>query len=551
MLNSLGWSLGDYIRGYMLQYPSGQVLDCWSMVTPEEEPLVLKQFLRFGETRPIVQLMMLRCVEGHLQTSGPDSDKKKKNGGPGQVVKQRTVHLSENVSGGQSVLLPFHFPHSDRCLLPSTEELVSSSKLTQILKTSHGTEPAERHEHHGGRTGTHGDFTWKQAEPEPAVSVKPDPDKSSPLLTLWNQSSGLHTELRGDWARQKKTVSSKPSSFLCPPVSNPSSLLCPPVSNPSSLLCPPVSNPSSLLCPPVSNPSSLLCPPVSKSSSFHLQTSQKCQRSPPSMQPLPSFSSSFHGSLHTSSFAPPMHPHPSSSSSSSSSLHPLPSSLCSFPSLSLGGCRKGRVSCGVCGKSFYDKGTLKIHYNAVHLKIKHRCTIVGCSMVFSSLRSRNRHSANPNPRLHTGACRDPHLYRATPENSQRMEDGPDHRHKHGQTCRERDSVFWQRSIDTTPPLNRRLNLQHGRRSISPQEAGSPPQTVNQNQFIDPNPSQNQIPLLLLPAGTASSVSSSSCRTCLVTNQQWRLVDPFPKKKPRKSSMPMKIKREREYSEQKM
>lgn len=61
---------------------------------------------------------------------------------------------------------------------------------------------------------------------------------------------------------------------------------------------------------------------------------------------------------------------------------------------------KGRVSCDACAKTFYDKGTLKIHFNAVHLKIKHRCTIAGCNMMFSSLRSRNRHSANPNPRLH-------------------------------------------------------------------------------------------------------------------------------------------------------
>lgn len=61
---------------------------------------------------------------------------------------------------------------------------------------------------------------------------------------------------------------------------------------------------------------------------------------------------------------------------------------------------KARVSCSACAKTFYDKGTLKIHFNAVHLKIKHRCTVEGCNMMFSSLRSRNRHSANPNPRLH-------------------------------------------------------------------------------------------------------------------------------------------------------
>jgi len=61
---------------------------------------------------------------------------------------------------------------------------------------------------------------------------------------------------------------------------------------------------------------------------------------------------------------------------------------------------KARVSCSACAKTFYDKGTLKIHFNAVHLKIKHRCTVDGCNVMFSSLRSRNRHSANPNPRLH-------------------------------------------------------------------------------------------------------------------------------------------------------
>uniref|UniRef100_A0A914PLX9 C2H2-type domain-containing protein n=1 Tax=Panagrolaimus davidi TaxID=227884 RepID=A0A914PLX9_9BILA len=32
----------------------------------------------------------------------------------------------------------------------------------------------------------------------------------------------------------------------------------------------------------------------------------------------------------------------------------------------------------------------------------HKCSIQGCEMMFSSRRSRNRHSANPNPKLHTG-----------------------------------------------------------------------------------------------------------------------------------------------------
>ncbi|KAJ8883913.1 hypothetical protein PR048_015768 [Dryococelus australis] len=43
---------------------------------------------------------------------------------------------------------------------------------------------------------------------------------------------------------------------------------------------------------------------------------------------------------------------------------------------------------------------------SVHLREMHKCTVEGCNMMFSSRRSRNRHSANPNPKLHS-----PHLRR--------------------------------------------------------------------------------------------------------------------------------------------
>lgn len=62
---------------------------------------------------------------------------------------------------------------------------------------------------------------------------------------------------------------------------------------------------------------------------------------------------------------------------------------------------KKRVQCNVCFKTFCDKGALKIHFSAVHLREMHKCTVDGCSMMFSSRRSRNRHSANPNPKLHS------------------------------------------------------------------------------------------------------------------------------------------------------
>ncbi|CAB3244045.1 unnamed protein product [Arctia plantaginis] len=60
-----------------------------------------------------------------------------------------------------------------------------------------------------------------------------------------------------------------------------------------------------------------------------------------------------------------------------------------------------RVLCNICLKTFCDKGALKIHISAVHLRVMHKCTVEGCSMTFSSKRSRNRHSANPNPKLHS------------------------------------------------------------------------------------------------------------------------------------------------------
>jgi len=62
---------------------------------------------------------------------------------------------------------------------------------------------------------------------------------------------------------------------------------------------------------------------------------------------------------------------------------------------------KRRVQCAVCLKTFCDKGALKIHFSAVHLREMHKCTVKGCTMMFSSRRSRNRHSANPNPKLHS------------------------------------------------------------------------------------------------------------------------------------------------------
>ncbi|MGH0166726.1 UNVERIFIED_CONTAM: hypothetical protein FKN15_051267 [Acipenser sinensis] len=54
------------------------------------------------------------------------------------------------------------------------------------------------------------------------------------------------------------------------------------------------------------------------------------------------------------------------------------------------------IMCNICHKMYSNKGTLRVHYKTVHLREMHKCKVPGCNMMFSSVRSRNRHSQNPN-----------------------------------------------------------------------------------------------------------------------------------------------------------
>lgn len=85
---------------------------------------------------------------------------------------------------------------------------------------------------------------------------------------------------------------------------------------------------------------------------------------------------------------------------------PLSSDPSSSPSLlaSSGGSSGGGgagILCTICHKLYSNKGTLRVHYKTVHLREMHKCKVPGCNMMFSSVRSRNRHSQNPN--LHKNA----------------------------------------------------------------------------------------------------------------------------------------------------
>lgn len=208
--------------------------------------------------------------------------------------------------------------------------------------------------------------------------------------------------------------------------------------------------------------------------------------------------------------------------------------------------KKGRVFCNACEKTFYDKGTLKIHYNAVHLKIKHKCTIEGCNMVFSSLRSRNRHSANPNPRLHMPMNRnnrDKDLRGSlSPDESSQGEKRPEY----GSPM----PVCSAESHKSVPSYM--VSHVDGGSKLHSSSFSS----MGQSGILFPNLKTVQPVLpfyrsLVTPAelantpGTLPSLPllSSSVPVKPISAPEPCMTDPIPKKKSRKSSMPIKIEKE--------
>ncbi|XP_077328518.1 zinc finger protein basonuclin-1 isoform X2 [Lithobates pipiens] len=289
ILHSLDWTLQDYIRGYVLQDASGKVLDHWTIMTVEEELATLQQFLRFGETKSIVELMAIHEKEGYTVLIPPTRSN------------SDIRAFIENSNPRSSPIVP-----------PVLEKVSSSSihPFENMINNMAFTLP----------------FQFFSPLPPPLIGSPPE----RPLTE--------RSQDRGNESTQDPHISFSESSFL-----------------------------------------------ASSSASFHLENESNV---------------SAHDVMTKAEDDSPL----SDSSSHTMSNYDLasvsPEGTLKHVDRNGSGPRKGRVFCTACEKTFYDKGTLKIHYNAVHLKIKHRCTIEGCNMVFSSLRSRNRHSSNPNPRLH-------------------------------------------------------------------------------------------------------------------------------------------------------
>jgi hypothetical protein len=62
---------------------------------------------------------------------------------------------------------------------------------------------------------------------------------------------------------------------------------------------------------------------------------------------------------------------------------------------------RGTATCHLCQLTFHDNLVLKEHVEKVHPREMYRCTVPGCDKIFSTRKSRNRHSQNDN--LHYSA----------------------------------------------------------------------------------------------------------------------------------------------------
>lgn len=363
VLHGFGWTYEDYARGYILQESSGRVLDKWICATREEEFIIMQQFLRFGETKSIAQEIILQDTKERQdnyikQTTRNESEIKK-------FIERSNLSMQNlirpfDVRHLFGARLPFIAPAGNRLLsppLPGFSAPSSSSPrdlrppLISVTSTSPiATSPL-------GRLQTMQPFDYRRESASPA-SVSPgekqqsrSPKSDSPqnlsLTSISAQSTPPHTP----YTPQKMSDIESPLPHL-----------------------------------PIMPPS------VTIGSPMVLPTLQRHHNSDEGV-----INFSLKEDQDNSLYIDRKNKHLRKSS------NPIKRNWIPDPNFGtsmIGPNGKKRVLCTACNKTFCDKGALKIHYSAVHLKEMHKCSVEGCTMMFSSRRSRNRHSANPNPKLH-------------------------------------------------------------------------------------------------------------------------------------------------------
>ncbi|OQR73439.1 hypothetical protein BIW11_03582 [Tropilaelaps mercedesae] len=344
--------------------PSSSVLDKWALVTREEELVVLRQFLRFAETRPLAQQFMV--ADNAIQAATDQSqDLKKLIEKSAQAASILTSQRATDLMLQSTATSSAQSGTKEVAAKPKESPAIASAKTQQTLK-AHISE----------------ELSLQRSSPS-APSASAERQHSSPLNKLQSmQPYDYRTHKRQGRGPSGETVERCPSTPLSSP---PMPHGINPLNGPSGLQ----SNQSGSAAFAVSYNGS--------SSQNYNQNSSDMSLSDSEDEALPAMNLSAGVANHDALIAAQqLQQRKDSSSSLKRRWDPVVlSTLTTNPSTG-----KRRVQCHVCMKTFCDKGALKIHFSAVHLREMHKCTVEGCNMMFSSRRSRNRHSANPNPKLH-------------------------------------------------------------------------------------------------------------------------------------------------------
>ena len=409
----------------LLQDAVGQPLERWNMCRKEEEPLVLQQFLRFQQTRNIThQLLLQDLAERSSSSFHPPPHMAATQLRLGDGKEEKVANPNPNASPGKFSEEQRGSAHSASSLLQLVASSHHNGKQSPPVPTSTAATAAASLERE--QLASRSPVKREQADPPPREPVASSPSRlqqpvsppcSSPLLF----SRGA-ANYRGNPTAAANGIPLPPSTLL------------PGHHFPMLFPFPGMLGSGSGGVPPSPQPPRTPPPPHHRENggkdlhSVALNLSKQQEKAAAavggggggekeSLYELTNSDTSSRRSSIDDSDGGQHQQQQGGGSRRSYSNHTMPDDLGTpFVSPTTG---KKRVQCNVCMKTFCDKGALKIHFSAVHLREMHKCTIHGCNMMFSSRRSRNRHSANPNPKLHT-----PQVKRRISQTDGRSHPGP-------------------------------------------------------------------------------------------------------------------------------
>ncbi|XP_049766374.1 uncharacterized protein LOC126095660 [Schistocerca cancellata] len=432
VLAGFGWTHEDYARGYILQETHGATLERWHICSAEEEPLVLRQFLRFGETRAIaLQLLAAAAAAASAPPPPPPPPPQRRPPGrPRRPSPPSRPPLTPPQPAGAPPLHRFSFlrlpPPPPPQLHPPPPVVSSSSSNGPLPRSPPGASSVSVSPLNRLQSMQPFDFRKLASPPEAASGRRRLSDAVSPPVPASMSASAPPPGLVGLGALALHPAACGGLPTL-PPLPPPPPPPLPPPPPPADTKSPAAADVLSSGGGSSEFGSGTDDEEDSAHSALNLSRDGLYRRpGPPPLAPPPPPPPSLppglpHGLPPLTQLPPGATPRRGVPGRRHWGGDPhLPINL--GTQLINPATGKKRVQCNVCLKTFCDKGALKIHFSAVHLREMHKCTVDGCNMMFSSRRSRNRHSANPNPKLHS-----PHLRRKISPHDGRSA----HAHAHG------------------------------------------------------------------------------------------------------------------------